>query len=281
MAETPARKAPRVTRLSVLRTEWLTPHMVRVTAGGEGIADFRENDFADQYVKVVFAPEGVTYPEPYDPEAIRRDLPREQWPVQRTYTVRSLDREAGELAIDFVHHGDEGLAGPWAAAARPGDPLLLAGPGGAYSPDPDADWHLLVGDESALPAIAVALEQLPREAVARVLIEVENPAEEQKLDAPDGAEITWLHREGSGAARGALLVEAVTALDFPDGPVHAFVHGEAETVMKKLRPHLLKERGLSRDQLSVSGYWRAGQADEDFRKWKAEERQREAAESGS
>ena len=151
----------KVTGLQVRRTERLSPHMIRVVAGGDDLAAFPDTAHTDRYVKILFPRPGVAYPKPFDMDAVRAAHPREQWPVVRTYTIRSLDLAAGELTIDFVHHGDVGLAGPWAAAAQPGDPLLLLGPGGAYAPDPTADWHLLVGDESALPAIGAALERVP------------------------------------------------------------------------------------------------------------------------
>src|SRR5690606_21164117 len=110
--------------------------------------------------------EGVAYPQPFNIQQVRATMPRELWPRLRTYTVRAWDPDALELTLDFVHHGDEGLAGPWAANARPGDELFMLGPGGGYAPDPGADWHLLAGDESALPAIAASLEALPEGARA-------------------------------------------------------------------------------------------------------------------
>ncbi len=110
------------------------------------------HEFTDHYVKLLFPRPDVAYPEPFDMEKVRAELPREQWPSTRTYTVRAWDAEAGELTIDFVHHGDSGLAGPWAANARPGDEIFFNGPGGAYAPRADAGWHLLAGDESAIPA---------------------------------------------------------------------------------------------------------------------------------
>ena len=142
----------------------------------------------------------------------------------RTYTVRAFDPAAGELTIDFVHHGDVGLAGPWAAAARPGDPLLLLGPGGAYAPDAAADWHLLVGDESALPAIGAALERVPAGVPVHALVEVDGPADELELTSPGRLDLRWCHRD---AGRSGQLVDALAALPFPAGRVHAFVHGEA------------------------------------------------------
>ena len=254
-------------RARVLRTERLTPHMVRVVLGGDGLAQFATRGLTDHYVKLLFPVDGVIYPEPFDLQQIRAEFPPEQWPRSRTYTVRSWEPEARELSIDFVVHGDEGVAGPWAAQAKPGDELVFAGPGGDYTPDPDADWHLLAGDESALPAIAAALEVLPGDARAHVFIEVAGPQEEQKLSAPDGAAITWLHRADRHI--GDALVEAVAALDFPAGALHAFVHGEAGFV-KELRRILRVERSVPREQLSISGYWRTGH-DEDG--WQASKRE--------
>src|SRR5437764_4528218 len=108
-------KSRPVNRLKVLRTERLTPHMIRIVAGGDGLAHFRPNGFTDAYIKVVFLTPGVTYPEPLDLAVCREQLPPEHAPKLRTYTVRYYDEGAGELAIDCVHHGDAGLAGPWAA----------------------------------------------------------------------------------------------------------------------------------------------------------------------
>ncbi|MBB3726082.1 siderophore-interacting protein [Nonomuraea dietziae] len=259
----------------VLRTERLTPHMVRVVFGGEGLARFATEGLTDHYVKLVFPCEGVDLPTPFTMAGCRESMPREHWPRLRTYTVRVWDPAARELTIDFVVHGDEGLAGPWAEAARPGDELYLLGPGGGYAPSPDADWHLLAGDESALPAIAASLEALPSGATARVFIEVEGPEEEQKLDVP----VVYVHRQGG--PRGDRLVEAVRGLDFPSGRVHAFVHGEAACV-KELRRFLRVEKEIPLDQLSISGYWRLGVDDEGWRSVKKDwNRQVEAEESAA
>jgi NADPH-dependent ferric siderophore reductase len=256
----------RTTTLAVRRTERLTPGMVRVVAAGSDLAQFPDTPHTDRYVKLVFPRPGVAYPEPFDVEAIRAALPREQWPAVRTYTVRALDHAAGELTIDFVVHGDSGLAGPWAAAARPGDVLRLTGPGGAYAPDPTADWHLLVGDEAALPAIGAACERIPAGTPAVAVLEVGGPQDHQAL--PGGVEPVWLHRD---PARPDQLVEAVRAARFPAGRVHAFVHGEAGSV-QAVRRHLLTERGVPREALSVSGYWRRGRDEDGWRADKAAER---------
>ncbi|MET9069386.1 siderophore-interacting protein [Streptosporangium sandarakinum] len=265
MAE--GRPVRRATRGEVVRVERLTPHMIRVVLGGDGLAGFEAGEFTDHYVKLLFPPAGVVYPEPFDLAAVQRDLPREQWPTTRTYTVRAWDPVARELTLDFVHHGDSGLAGPWAARVRPGDEIHFLGPGGAYAPDPEAGWHLMAGDESALPAIAASLERLPATARAHVFLEVAGPEEEQPLNHPVDAEIVWLHR--GDAPVGEALVAAVRALDFPEGEPHVFVHGEAGFV-RDLRRHLRAERGLPLSRLSISGYWRVGRDDESWRATKKE-----------
>ncbi len=283
MADRPVRKKPQLSHAHVLRTERLTPHMVRVVLGGEGLADFGAGEHSDHYVKLLFPVPGAVYPEPLDMEAVRRDLPREQWPSTRTYTVRAFDREKRELVIDFVVHGDEGLAGPWAASVRPGEEIYFLGPGGGYSPDPAADWHLLAGDESALPAIAASLERIPAGVPVHAFVEVADAREVQRLDLPEGVEVVWLHRDG--APVGEALVKAVCSLDFPPGDVQAFVHGEAGFV-KELRRFLRVEREVPRERLSISGYWRRGHDEDGWqaskREWNQQvEREQESAQDGA
>ncbi|MEU9098881.1 siderophore-interacting protein [Streptomyces sp. NPDC048361] len=278
MAERPSRKAPKINEAQVVRTERITPHMVRVVLGGESLAGFTAGEHTDHYIKLLFPAPGVSYPEPFDMERIRAEFPREQWPSTRAYTVRRWDAELGELSVDFVVHGDEGLAGPWAARVEPGETVRFLGPGGGYAPDPAADWHLLAGDESALPAIAAAMERMPAGAVVHAFVEVGGPEEQQKISTPDGTTVTWLHR--GRAPVGSTLVQAVQGLEFPAGEVHAFVHGEAGFV-KELRALLRVSHHVPRERLSISGYWRLGQDDEAWRAGKREwneqvEREQEA-----
>jgi NADPH-dependent ferric siderophore reductase len=247
----------------VIRTERISPHMIRVVVGGDDLSDFATSGLTDHYVKLVFPHEGVEYPSPFSVQRVRETMPREVWPRLRTYTVRAWDPDAQELTLDFVYHGDEGIAGPWAANAVPGDVLFMLGPGGGYAPSLEADWHLLVGDESALPAIAASLEGLPDGAApAYAFIEVEGPEEEQKLRVSGDTRLVWLHRNGGPV--GEALVEAVRGLDFPEGDVQAFVHGEAGFV-KELRRFLRVEREVPLERLSISGYWRCGADDEAWR----------------
>ena len=259
-------RSPRPTLdLVVLRTEQLGPHLVRITAGGPGTEAFAENGFTDKYVKVAFPTPlpGGTWPEgPVDIAALKEQLPPEQWPVTRTYTVRSFDQEARELTLDFVVHGGEGIAGPWAAAAQPGDRIVCTGPGGAYSPDPDAEWHLFAGDEAALPAIAAALEALPEDAKGLAFLEIGTGEDVVELTAPEGIEVRWLSREGFPAGETLVLAEAVAEATWPPGTPSVFAHGE-RGAMKELRA-IFKERGIPREQLSLSGYWALGRVEDQF-----------------
>ncbi len=216
----------------------LTPRMIRIVFGGEGLAGFSAGEFTDHYVKLRIGER------------------------TRTYTVREWDGE--RLTIDFVVHGDEGVAGPWAAAAKPGDTLVLRGPGGAYTPDPDADWHLMVGDPSVVPAISASLARIPEGRPVHVLLQGDGPEDEQPLHSPGDLRVQWLHGDGD-----ELLADALRALDFPAGRVDAFVHGEASAV-RALRRDLLGERGLSREAVSISGYWKRTRTEEGWREDKPE-----------
>ncbi|MFF1882796.1 siderophore-interacting protein [Pseudarthrobacter sp. NPDC058196] len=249
--------------LTVLRKEQLSPHMVRIIAGGDGFKDFVNNAFVDRYVKIVFPQPGVDYPSPLDLWTVRETMPREQWPFTRTYTLRWVDHGARELAIDFVVHGDEGLAGPWAANAQPGEALTFTGPGGAYNPNPEADWYLFAGDEAALPAIAASIEVLPAAAVGLAFLEVGSEADIQPLDAPAGLEVRWLVRGDVPAGSSTLLVDAVAGAEWPAGTVDVFAHGE-RGYMKSLREVFFKQRGLERRQVSLSGYWAQGRVEDVF-----------------
>lgn len=249
------------TLLEVTHVEDRSPTLRRVWFRSDDLSAFAASTDTDRYVKLVFPKAGVKIPTDVDFRRLREILPPEQMPAVRTYTALYPDISAGTLAIDFVVHGDEGVAGPWARQAQPGDSLVINGPGGAYSPDPTADWHLLIGDESALPAITAALEAMPPGATVKVLALVDSP--DHQVDLPGGSDTQWIHRPDT-------LLAHLESMQWPPGRVHAFVHGEAEEVMKQLRPHLLRVCGVPRADLSISGYWRRGRTEEGFRAWKSE-----------
>ncbi|GAT17259.1 siderophore-interacting protein [Mycolicibacterium thermoresistibile] len=271
----------------VVRTEEVSPHIVRVVLGGRGFDTFTPNEFTDAYVKIIFVRDNIdvaALPQPLTQDSFK-SLPPEQQPPIRTYTVRRVDRDRREIWIDIVIHGEEhGVAGPWVQAAQPGDPVYLMGPSGAYAPRPDADWHLFAGDESALPAISASLEALPPDAVGYAFIEISGPEDEIPLAAPEGVEVRWIYRGGRAdlvpddqAGDNAPLIAAVKESPWLPGQVHVFIHGEAQAVMHNLRPYIRKERGVPAEWASISGYWRRGRTEETFRQWKRELAEAEAA----
>ena len=263
----------------VVRSEQLTSHMIRIVLGGSGFDTFNPSNFTDSYVKLVFVADDVemaALPRPLTLDSFA-DLPAAKRPVVRTMTVRRADPAARQIAIDVAVHGEHGTAGLWAATAEPGQPAYLMGPSGAYTPDPAADWHLLAGDETALPAISVALEALPASAIGQVFIETAEPQDEIALTAPGGVQINWIFRGGRADLVGedragdqAPLIKAVKSAHWLPGQVHAFVHGEAQAVMHNLRPYIRKDRGVDAKWASISGYWRRGRTEETFRQWKKE-----------
>jgi NADPH-dependent ferric siderophore reductase len=257
----PDRPAPRL--VTVQQAEWLSPGIVRIVFGSPELSGFAPVH-ADSYVKLQFPAPGADYGPRFDMAEIRETRAREHWPRTRSYTVREWDSHRLLLTIDFVVHGDSGVAGPWAASARPGDQIQLGGPGGAYSPDAAYGHHLLVGDESVVPAIAVALQQLAPAARATVICQVPTPEHRLPLDSPATLEQIWLH-----GYEPEPVLEAVTRLEFDPHDTHAFIHGEAAMV-RAVRKHLVLERGLGLDRLSASGYWKHDRTDE---AWRAEKRE--------
>ncbi|QCB28276.1 Vibriobactin utilization protein ViuB [Corynebacterium endometrii] len=246
----------------VVTTRRLSPSMVRVTFRCEELQGV-ELAFTDHYIKLLFVPDGADYQWPFKPGEIRESKPREMWPITRTYTIRSFDQLTGLMDVDFVLHGDEGLAGAWAAKAREGDVIGFGGPGGAWKPQPHYDRFVLAGDESAAPAIAAAVEALPAEAPASIFIEVEDAA--HRFEMP--REVTWIYREGATA--GTELARAVRNHGVPSGRTSWFVHGVAEMV-KDVRRFLFAENGVDRKDASISGYWRLGMTESQWQSSKRE-----------
>jgi len=238
--------------------------MMRVSLTGEDLRKVKV-DAKDAYIKLFFPREGEE--RPVLPPPLTDDvsswyrtylqMPDDIRPPMRTYTIRA--HRDDEVDIDFVLHGDVGPASKWAGRARPGDHVAFVGPAGLHSPPEDTDWQLLVGDETALPAIGAIVEDLPRGTRAHVYVEIDGPAEEQRLNTPGDVKITWVHRSG---AHGAALLDAVRAATFPEGKPYAWVSGESGLV-KEVRRHLVRERGVDKRAITFTGYWRLGVNQED------------------
>lgn len=264
--------------LAVQDKKQLSPHMIRLVLGGPGFAaiEFKsvgESPATDQYIKLYFLPpgletddqlpEGLDLSRPYDMDALREHLDTDQMPATRTYTIRHVDHENSQIWVDFVVHGDVGRAGVWAKNARVGDLISFSGPGSGYAPRQEADWHLLAGDEAALPAIASALEGMPENARGVAVVEVRDAAERQPLDVPAGMDLVWLHREADFSPETTMLAEYLAELTIPEGDVQVFIHGEREQ-MKAVRRLLIQERGMERRGMSLSAYWALGSYEDQF-----------------
>lgn len=254
------RRTPSQAVLSVQRVEQVSPDLVRITAGGDGYEAFTDNVFSDKYVKILFADPRHGLTPPYDLAQLREESP-EKLPTRRTYTVRAADAEQQRLVIDFVVHGDEGVAGPWARSAQIGDTLVVSGAGGGYLPAPGAPWHLLIGDHTALPAISSAVEAMDADAVGHVILTVADPADRLLPEAPAGVTVRWTDSDDE-------LLAVLAELPWGAGHPGVFAHGERGTI-KAVRA-LLKQRDVPRESLSISAYWARGRAEDQFQAEKRE-----------
>ncbi|EHL97879.1 Siderophore-interacting FAD-binding domain protein [Acetobacteraceae bacterium AT-5844] len=259
--ETPTRRTAQRVRhelrfrlLTVLRVEQPTPGLRRITLGGEALAGFISAAH-DDHVKLFFPAPGEVAPRLPTVSAEGTLVPPEGGrPIARDYTPRRFTET--ELEIDFVQHGD-GPAATWSAQAKPGDLLGVGGPRGSFVVPDDFDWYLLVGDETALPAIARRLAELPASARAIVLAEIPDASEEQPL--PSAAEVTlhWVHRGAAEAGDPAPLSAALAALSLPEGEGYAWIAAESD-VAKSLRRQLLEARPMDKSAIKAAGYWKRG-----------------------
>lgn len=237
----------------VVASERLTPRMARITLHHPDFASFPSLAY-DDHVKLFFPRPGVTLSMPERgpnglvwPEGSAR-------PEGRDYTPGRFDHGRQEVVVDFVLHGD-GPASNWAANAKPGDQIGIGGPRGSFVVNGAFDYFLLVGDETALPAIGRRLEELPAGSRAIAVIEIADAAEQQVFSTNCAAELHWLDR-----STGARLVEAVCALPLPSGTGYAFVAGEA-SASTAIRDHLIEARGFDPELIKAASYWRQGEAD--------------------
>lgn len=258
----PVRKKRKMkaTEATVTAVDRLTDDLVRISFDCPDLKG-AELPHTDHYIKLLFVPAEADYAWPFDYAHIKETYPRDLHPITRTYTFRRYDTEAGTFEVDFVTHGAAGLAGPWAQEAEVGDVIAFAGPGGAWHPEPEYEHFVLVGDESAAPAVAAAVENLPAGATAAVFIEVADDRAEFAMPQPDGVELTWVHR--NGATHGHQLSQAVRQAGIPEQRTSWFVHGVAE-MLKELRRFLFFDNSVDKKDVSISGYWRIGMTEDQW-----------------
>ncbi len=241
----------RLRTLRVLRTETLGPHLRRVVLVGDELAGF-ETDGPDDHVTAFFpTAEGACVVPAPGSDGMRGPLPS----PARDFTVRGWDLEAGELALDFVVHGD-GVASNWVRRAQPGDALVVAGPHGSHAVADDFDCYVLIGDETALPAIGRWLEALPEGAQAEVFIEIPEQGDRQPLVEDEGIRIHWLERNGFDAASSTLLEDALVDFEQPDGDAFYWIATEARRA-RNMGAFLEEHLQVPRDRVRALAYWDA------------------------
>ncbi len=245
--------------LTVKRRIEVTPGMIRITLTGADLAGFTSGAH-DDHVKLLFPKDGEEAPRLPTVDAQGRAVgDRSAKPVMRDYTPRRYDSAANELDIDFAIH-EAGPATRWALQARPGQRIGLGGPRGSLVVADDFDWYLLVGDETALPAIGRRLAELRPDARAIVIAEVASASDEQIFLSRATVTSTWLHRGAVAPGGTTLMDEALRALRLPDGDGYAWLACESETA-KRLRRILVDERQHPKSWLKAAGYWKRGAAD--------------------
>jgi NADPH-dependent ferric siderophore reductase len=222
--------------LQVVESTRLTPHMQRLRLTAPQLDGF--GYLPGQDVMLLVAAEGNR-------------------PVRRRYTIREIDAAARLLTLDIVLHGD-GPGERWVRSARPGDRIEGIGPRGKITTSATADWHLFIGDESALPATFVMTEALPAGSAAILVLEIPEEGDEQDLPAAASTRISWLHRLGAPAGDPSALAAEAAEIELPPGRGHAYLFGEAK-VVSRLR-EILATRGLGQDQMSPKSYWGRGRA---------------------
>lgn len=250
--------------VEVVRVTDLTPGMRRVTLAGEQLAaftsangfaqpEFRSDGFDDD-IRLVFRYPGHT--EPVLPVQKEKgvDLPRDPRPLSKVYTVRHWNPETRELDVDFVKHGI-GVGTTWAYRAQPGDRIHFYGPAASRAFPADADWLLIAGDDTTIPAIARLLDEAPDDTRAQVFIEVAEDAHRLELRSLPGVEVHWLVRGGVEAGTTTLLLDAVRAVDWQEGSAFAWLAGE-QSAVRDIRRHLVEDRGVPKTDIEFTGYWR-------------------------
>ncbi|MFC8682265.1 siderophore-interacting protein [Microbacterium ureisolvens] len=259
--------------LTVLRTERLSSHWLRVTLGGGEIDRFRAMGY-DQWFRLFLPLGGDEGLERLPAKANKMfgylkylRIPDGVRPVMRNYTVRAFrpatEATDAEIDVDFVIHGSaaDGTAGPasrWAETCVAGESVVVIDEGLTFNPDRGTDRVVLVADETGVPAVAGICASLPADASGLAIVEV--PAADDAIDFPHpaGVDVRWIVRD-HGIMPGTLALEALRDASLPAAPFHAYVVGE-QALATEGRRHLVGERGVSKDQVSFCGYWRVGAA---------------------
>ncbi|MEM8786897.1 MAG: siderophore-interacting protein [Pseudomonadota bacterium] len=254
------KRTPRL--MQVTARDQITPNMIRITLAADWIKDLQAGiEGAHCKIFLPAADQGA-----HAFAAQLEDGPR---PTVRTYTIRFIRPDAGEMDIDFVDHGDAGPASAWARRCQPGDVCGFAGPGPVKLAEYFADTYIVAADMSALPVAAATLEAMPRDAKGVAYLEITEDADRQDIGAPSGVEIHWLiHPDPHRPATQSL--ERIRALPAFDGSVQTCIAGES-SMIKALREEILVTRRVPRKNAYISGYWKIGLVEDEHQEFKRTE----------
>jgi NADPH-dependent ferric siderophore reductase len=234
------RNTTRRRKLTVVSSRYLTPKMLRIELQSPDLHDFASHG-ADDHIKL-FVPDSAA------PEGMSA----------RDYTPRAFDAAKGLLTIDFAVH-DDGPATLWALGAKPGDTLEIGGPRGSTVVPDDFDWYLMVGDETALPAISRRLGELREGVPAIVIVVADAPDEVQVFSSRAAVSPVWTFRDGAPVDDVTLLRDALRAWQTPPGDGYVWIAAEAR-VARLLREYMLDERNHPKAWMRAAGYWVRGSA---------------------
>lgn len=244
------REPPPLTPVDVTARAELSPRMMQLTFEGAGLEALAPAEPAGSVRLLVPSPgsDELVIPQWNGNEFLLGDGRR---PTLRTFTPLRVDGDRLELQI-VRHQG--GAISAWAEHALPGAPAAISGPGSGYTIDPSVQHFILLGDETALPALSDLLTHLPPQASVQVHVEIDRPDAQLPLPDHPGAAISWLVRPGE-AAPGAGLVEVAETLDELSETTRLWAAGEAAS-MQAIRKHLFKGLGVPRSRASIRGYWK-------------------------
>lgn len=251
--------------LRVLAVQSLTPHLRRVRFAGNDLTRYAQDE--NIHCKLMFPLPGITAPEwpTLSPSGMPRFAQGDKRLDVRTYTMRAIDGAAGWLDVDFVLHADAGPGSAWAAQAGVGQEIGMSGPGGRTAAP--ADWMLLAGDDTALPAMLRIAAALPATTRGQVFAEVQGPQDQLPVVAPPGLQWHWLHRGAAAPGTTSLLLDALRGVQWPAPAGTRFVWAGAEFEAAQAIRHWAREtRGLEKSEQLIVSYWRRGMAEHEFKK---------------
>ncbi|RTZ17480.1 siderophore-interacting protein [Vibrio aquaticus] len=241
-------KKPSPKHVVIQSTHAVTPNMQRITFQSDSLREFPAN-CAGSYIKLLFTPSGST-----DLSLLGPD----DRPTMRTYTIRQFDAQTGTIEVDFVRHITQdlqcGFAARWAMNAEVGESIAIAGPGTIQEMNIEADWFFMTADMTALPALSAKIKQLPSDATGYAVIKVISEQDIQPIEAPENVQVHWIFEQDD-------LATAARELEWLKGKASVWCACEFDS-MRGLRQYFRNDKGIDREHIYISSYWKKGVAED-------------------